>query len=95
MDGPCAFERERILKSIKAYGAYWVKPGMTVESWRQDWMGCGGWSNGQFSGDAPSGSTTEILLASWQKERKKLDACMQAKGYEYRQGYEYRSTGAQ
>ena len=30
--------REDYIKSIKAYGAYWVKPGMTTESWRQDWV---------------------------------------------------------
>jgi hypothetical protein len=83
MNGPCSLEHERILDSIKAYGEYWTKPGMTKESWQHDWIACGGMANGQYSGDAPNGATTEIILASQEQERKKLATCMQAKGYEY------------
>lgn len=68
----------------KAYGQYWVKPGMSVEGWRQDWVRCGGMSNGQYSGNAPTGATTKTILASQEQERKKLDACMKSEGYEYR-----------
>jgi hypothetical protein len=73
-----------MIQSIKAYGEYWTKPGMTTESWRQDWVACGGMSNGNYSGDAPTGSTTEVIFESQRQERKKLDACMQSKGYVYR-----------
>jgi hypothetical protein len=79
----CNKETYEKLVHPKAYGEYWVKPDMTKESWRQDWVECGGRSNGQYSGDAPSGSTSEVFSASWEKARKKLDACMQSKGYEY------------
>lgn len=70
-------------KNPKAYGEYWTKPGMTKESWREDWVACGGMSNGQYSGGAPEGSSTKVMLEYQTKERKKLDACMQSKGYEY------------
>jgi hypothetical protein len=75
--------REDYLKSIKAYGEYWTKPGMTTESWRQDWVACGGRSNGQYSGNLPPGSTTAVLLAEDKKLREELGFCMQSKGYEY------------
>jgi hypothetical protein len=74
----------RNLTPAKAYGEYWTKPGVTTESWRQDWVACGGMSNGNYSGDAPTGSTTEVIFASDRQKKKKLDACMQSKGYEYR-----------
>ena len=83
MDGPCSLERERIIKSIKAYGEYWTKPGMSTESWRQDWVACGGMSDGDYSSDAPPGSDTATLLADSKRKSLKLGACMRAKGYEY------------
>ncbi len=75
--------REDYLKSIKAYGEYWVKPGMTKESWQQDWVACGGRSNGDYSSDAPPGYDTATLLADSKRKSLKLGACMRAKGYEY------------
>jgi len=36
IDGPCALERERMIKSIKPYLAYWQKEGMTEEGRRMD-----------------------------------------------------------
>jgi hypothetical protein len=84
MEGMCALERAAYLKSIKAYGEYWTKPGMTKGSWRADWVACGGMSNGQYSGDAPTGAITKMILESQERERKKLTLCMQGKGYEYR-----------
>lgn len=83
MDGACALERAEYLKSIKAYGEYWTKPGMTKESWRQDWVACGGRANGQYSGNVPPGSTDAVSAALWEKARKKLDACMKEKGYAF------------
>ncbi len=83
MDGPCSLERERMIKSIKAYGEFWTNPKVNKEKWRADWVACGGMSNGQYSGNAPSGSTTKIILDSQEDERQKLDFCMQSKGYEF------------
>lgn len=84
MDGPCSLERERIIKSIKPYGEYWIKSGMTAKSWRQDWVACGGWSNGQYGAYTPPGASDADSSVLWEQVRKKLDACMKSKGYEYR-----------
>jgi hypothetical protein len=73
-----------MIQSIKAYGEYWTKPGMTTESWRQDWVACGGRSNGQYSGNVPPGSSDAVSSVLWEQARKTLDACMQSKGYVYR-----------
>ncbi len=86
MDGPCALERARMIKSIKAYGQFWTKPGMSTESWRQDWVACGGKQNGSYAVDVPQFSETEIIIASSERIRQKLDACMKAKGYEFSYG---------
>jgi hypothetical protein len=77
--------REDYLKSIKAYGEYFVKPGASQEEWQRDWITCGGWPNGQFSGGAPDGSPTNEIFAAIDKARNSLDACMKSKGYEYRE----------
>ena len=76
--------REDYLKSIKAYGEYFVKPGVNREEWRRDWVACGGRPNGQYSDDAPEGSTTAEIFAAIDRARKKLDTCMQSNGYAYR-----------
>ena len=76
--------REDYLKSIKAYGEHFVKPGVNREEWQRDWVACGGRPNGQYSDDAPDGSTTAEIFAAIDRASKKLDACMQPKGYEYR-----------
>ena len=77
--------REDYLKSIKAYGEYFVKPGVSREEWQRDWVSCGGWPNGQFTGGAPSGSTTSEIFAAIDRARNSLDACMQSKGYEHKE----------
>ncbi len=83
MEGMCTLERERYLNSIKAYGEYWTKPEMTRESWRQDWVDCGGLKNGQYlPGPRLPGETGDIAAAS--RRGKSLGACMQSKGYTYR-----------
>ncbi len=83
--GTCGMSREEAQKLLhpKTYGEYWVKSGISKENWRLDWVACGGMSNGQYSGNAPSGSTTKIILDSQEDERQKLDFCMQSKGYEF------------
>jgi hypothetical protein len=60
IDGPCALERQRLLKSIKAYGEFWTKPGMTTDSWRLDWVECGGKSNGNYSSESPISGPSQI-----------------------------------
>ena len=76
--------REDYLKSIKAYGEYFVKPGASREEWQRDWVACGEWPNGQFSGGAPPGAITSEIFAAIDRERNSLNTCMQSKGYEYR-----------
>ncbi len=73
----------------KAYGEYFVKPGAGKEEWRRDWVECGGWPNGQFSGGASPGANTNEILTAWRQKAKNLDGCMQSKGYEHLEGYEY------
>ena len=77
--------REDYLKSIKAYGEYFVKPGASREEWQRDWVACGGRPNGQYSDDAPPNATTKEIFAAIDKARNSLDACMKSKGYEYRE----------
>jgi hypothetical protein len=79
----CDKEAYDQLMHPKGYGEYWEKPDMTKESWRQDWMACGGLSSGNFVSKAPAGSTTLVELAESRRVRQKLDACMQSKGYEF------------
>jgi hypothetical protein len=84
MDGPCSLEREKMIKSIKTYGEYWVKSGVSKENWRLDWVDCGGMKDGGYSSDAPSGSSTAVLITSSEKKINELTSCMQSKGYEFR-----------
>lgn len=81
-------ERYKLLHP-KAYGEYFVKLGASREEWQRDWVACGGWPNGQFSGGAPQGAYTNEILAAWRQKAKNLDDCMQSKGYEHLEGYEY------
>jgi len=74
--------REDYLKSIKTYGEYWDKPGMTKESWRQDWVACGGMSDGGYvSGPRLNGETADF--AASRRTARQLDACMTKKGYSF------------
>lgn len=75
-------ERDRAFHP-KAYGEFWVKPGMTKEGWRADWLACGGMRDGGYSSDAPSGSSSEVLLEASRRKARQLDACMQARGYSF------------
>jgi hypothetical protein len=68
----------------KAYGEYFVKPGIGREEWRKDWVACGGRPNGQYSDDAPPNATTKEIFAAIEKASNLLSACMKSKGYEFR-----------
>ncbi len=70
-------------RNIKPYLHYWEKAGVTVEQRREDWLKCGGMSNGDYSIDIPSGSTTEAILKSDETKKKILGDCMAKKGYHY------------
>jgi hypothetical protein len=89
--GTCGISSEQIDKLLhpKSYGEYFVKPGVGKAEWQRDWVECGGWSNGQFSGGARPGSNTNEILVAWREKAKKLDDCMQSKGYEHFEGYQY------
>jgi hypothetical protein len=84
--------REDYLKSIKAYGEYFVKQGASQDDWRRDWVVCGGTADGGFSSDAPSGSPTDVLINASKQKRKSLAACMKSKGYEHQKGFEFGKT---
>jgi hypothetical protein len=89
LDGPCALELEKMIRSIKPYIERWIKEGMSRESRIQDSISCGG------NGDRGPGFSTQQLNAARQLEDKNDFApearlsmawveCMKSKGYEYR-----------
>lgn len=69
------------LRHPKGLGEYWEKPGMTKDSWRVDWVTCGGRPNGDYSTDTPQGSTHELISEDFSKKSKEIWACMTNKGY--------------
>lgn len=81
--GTCGMSKEQAAKLLypKAYGEFWIKPGTPKEVWRQDWVDCGGMSNGSYGKDAPPGATTAEIFSASSQFLRKLDACMQGKGY--------------
>src|SRR5688572_29210169 len=82
--GTCGMSREQMEKLLhpKAYGEYWTKPGMTKESWRQDWVACGGMNDGNYvAGPRFPGETGDIAASS--RKARQLDACMREKGYAF------------
>jgi len=79
----CDKEAYEKLMHPKGYGEYWEKPNMTKESWRQDWVGCGGQPDGTYGVDVPENSTTEVIQDAARKRNKVLSTCMQSIGYEY------------
>jgi hypothetical protein len=81
--------REDYLKSIKSYGEYFVKSGVSRDEWQEDWIACGGMADGGFSSDAPSGSPTDVLINASKQKRKDLANCMMSKGYDHEKGFEY------
>jgi hypothetical protein len=66
----------------KAYGEFFVKPGVTKDAWRQDWVACGGWASGQYgAGPRLPGELGDIEAAG--RKADQLSSCMQSKGYSY------------
>ena len=83
LDGPCALERERIIKSIKPYIAYWEKAGMTEEERRQDWVVCGGQKNGSFAWDSRKKIPDETDDDARTRLQFEFQRCMLRAGYHY------------
>ena len=79
----CDKEAYNRLAHPKTYGEYWVKPNMTKESWRADWVSCGGDPSGQYGAYVQPGSTSQVIGAASDNKAQKLASCMQSKGYEY------------
>jgi hypothetical protein len=83
--GCCTLECIAPLTPAKAYGEYWIKPGMTTESWRQDWVACGGRKDGGYSAGTRLSEEKDDFAAS-RRKTKQLSGCMQEKGYAYHYG---------
>jgi len=83
MNGPCALEHSRIVKSIKPYGAHWVKEGMTRESRIADWLQCGGAQGLSDGYEHQSGMSNNEFFKGLGVHRQKIRACMDEKGYNW------------
>jgi hypothetical protein len=85
-DGPCAFERAKMIEGIKPYGAHWIKDGMTRESRRFDLVACSS-PNGEIVEFAQDQISREKKpsepngVAAYLRLRDKVGVCMQSKGY--------------
>ena len=71
------------LMQPKTIGMYWEKPLMTADSWRADWIDCGGRPNGSYSPDKPDGPSDAAFHAAYKKKAHHLWSCMNAKGYHF------------
>ena len=74
-------------RSIKPYGAHWVKAGMTNEERTNDWVICGGDISGSFSPSIKTLADGEKVGVSREETRRQLetqaDACMVTRGYRF------------
>ena len=88
MNGVSGQAREDYLKSIKPYGAHWVKEGMTDEQRLDDIEQCGG-GRGLYVGfpDAKIKAEKRLEESNDFPARNRLSKawseCMQVKGYRY------------
>ncbi len=86
MDGPCAFERAKIIENIKPYGAHWIKDGMTRESRRIDLASCGALNGEEVNFDPARISAIRRAnepndIAAYLRLRDDVGLCMREKGY--------------
>ena len=88
LDGPCALEREKIIRSIKPYIERWIKEGMSRESRIQDSISCGGSDRGtDFSAqqlNAARQLEDKNDFAAGARLSRAYVECMKSKGYENR-----------
>ncbi len=78
--------REDYLKSIKPYGAHWIKEGMTRESRRVDLSSCGSPDGEEVRFSAEQINEERLVnepngVAAYLRLRNKVGLCMQGKGY--------------
>jgi hypothetical protein len=84
--------REDYLKSIRPYGTYWVKDGMTAEQRRRDSWACGA-APTAHAADHVAFSAEQLRrerhadehdnFGSRERLTKEWVACMKSKGYRY------------
>ena len=71
-------------RSIKPYGAHWVKEGMTLETRKHDFTECGGDSvTFKVGYEKQRDQTTADYFEGLNKHTMKVHSCMQAKDYIY------------
>ncbi len=68
-------------RSIKPYGAHWVKAGMTNEQRLTDWTRCGGAENLSDGYEKQSGQSNSEFFDGLRLHRTKIRTCMDSKGY--------------
>ena len=87
MNGVSGRERTEYLKSIKPYGAHWVKEGMTSDQRLNDWVDCGSDRSGTFSPSTKALSDGEKAGFRREETRNRLeaeaDSCMVSRGYRF------------
>jgi hypothetical protein len=83
INGPCALEHSRIVKSIKPYGAHWVKEGMTRDIRLRDFTDCGGYPNMREGYEVQANQSTTDFFIGYNAHVTQVAACMQSKGYTY------------
>jgi hypothetical protein len=79
---------DEYVRSIKKYIESWDKPGMTIKERQQDWIQCGGDSDGNFS---PHVEQIQERMShgrsrgdAWEKLRSELHECMNKNGYTFK-----------
>jgi hypothetical protein len=71
-------------RSIRPYGAHWIKEGMTRESRLRDFSECGGDSVTLKAGyERQRGQTTADYFEGLNKHTLIVHSCMRASGYTY------------
>jgi hypothetical protein len=83
MNGISGKERAEYLKSIKPYGAHWVKESMTSDQRLIDWVDCGGAEGLNDGYERKPGISTNEFFDGLVHHRKKIRACMDGKGYNW------------
>ena len=88
LDGPCALEREKMIRSIKPYIERWIKEGMSRESRSQDSISCGGSDRGTDFSNQQLNAARQLEdkndFAAEARLSRAYVECMKSKGYEYR-----------
>jgi hypothetical protein len=83
LDGPCAFERAKMIESIKPYGAHWIKKGMTRESRWDDYVECGGSFDLREGYEIKPNQTNEDFFKGFNVHTYDVFSCMKSKNYAY------------